>query len=1181
MSNKTSETSSSSKSFREAKLVRDEAASSDAFGGQGHSRTARSLAAIVSDNSETDAAIGLEGKYGSGKTTVVDFTRQILESDENSQFCYRVFSFDLWSNQKENLRRVYLEELLGWASSKDQDLLRDWEAETFQKKIRDRTVTIHADRSQKFHWFAYLLLAIAPLIPLIVTWASPMAWNPISNSVQLDAFGIIPTEHSMSSGRFAQLIFLGLYISYVVAIVGAYFWPSPSIEKAKEKPFYRRAGAAIAEASQPFKADKAQTETETQIIREEDPSTLEFQSLFRNIVGKIQSKKRGGNPVRLVLVFDNIDRLTVSRIPPVWAEVRSIFAAAAPGASKSENSVTAVVPYDQNLIDKAFSGDDDSTGTAGAELVSKTFAATIRVAPPISFDGREYFQSKLTESIGSEISDDEKWLVYRVFHLTRLHNAESSPQVITPRQMISFINQFAVLWNERRGDVPPGTLALYAANSNRIVGDPSILKSRERLGPDIVSLISDQKWELNLSAIYYNVKTEHVVPLVMKGEIEQALTYGNEQERTALLNQTYFSDALIEFVEEYVENFNDRETANYSNVLIGMASLSDKPFAYREARQSLLRINPYGGTAQDMSPAAWGGLANRIEFSEHNNVPWEAEKWLTAANGGMLSEGGLGPDLVSRLDAAVPMLSEEKLAGLKSYCTRFTENLDAPSSIRFIESVTRSENLDTTWCSPASATFAESLATACVNQPDLVQTIAKDNPHWFDEKVASAVASKLIPALSEHIDKSVEKSILFLQAVWTCYQADESSLELLAAARGKGDLVVLFNYAVQHEKFDTAAKSLALEALNSKSPQAEAYPNRTIGELGTVTDAVAKYNEIVNNASEDPSDLAANLADLIWSENQAVTVQNLASKSSSGSIFRKWFSGIVEKGIYPIGNWEECLKQLDFAESTLSEELFSVWLQAHDKKNACPSLDLNPSSRIRLLGLSENFGLSFDSSLAKSENARFEGFETDDWSSFWVGSHDDIELFLQRVRSKIETLRDLAGKARQSLLEHLVDVFHGKAEWRSEDDLYDVFFLALNEPSQSELCRTTMRELSENQINVQLWDELKLKMPSLYSRLDPSAAPDAFFRNIAVPLINDAPEQLVEFAQSRREDIQSAVQAADEDTLSLVAADLNAALGSSDAQQKEILEKIGSLLRVNYDKLASNPDEDEIASKPD
>ena len=86
-------------------LIPDTPAEVDAFGP--HERVAKAIAELV--RSEAGGKmIGLEGGWGSGKSTAVNLLKKELESDPN----VAVAVFDAWAHQGDPLRRTFLERLI-------------------------------------------------------------------------------------------------------------------------------------------------------------------------------------------------------------------------------------------------------------------------------------------------------------------------------------------------------------------------------------------------------------------------------------------------------------------------------------------------------------------------------------------------------------------------------------------------------------------------------------------------------------------------------------------------------------------------------------------------------------------------------------------------------------------------------------------------------------------------------------------------------------------------------------------------------------------------------------------------------------------------------------------------------------------------------------------------------------
>jgi predicted KAP-like P-loop ATPase len=100
--------------YRDVKFVDDHPSSSDEFRGQPHQGVAETLVSILTSG-HGGRAIGLEGTWGSGKSTVIDIARSKLQntnSDTAGSQKHTFFVFDAWAHQGDPLRRVSLQELI-------------------------------------------------------------------------------------------------------------------------------------------------------------------------------------------------------------------------------------------------------------------------------------------------------------------------------------------------------------------------------------------------------------------------------------------------------------------------------------------------------------------------------------------------------------------------------------------------------------------------------------------------------------------------------------------------------------------------------------------------------------------------------------------------------------------------------------------------------------------------------------------------------------------------------------------------------------------------------------------------------------------------------------------------------------------------------------------------------------
>jgi len=106
----------------ETYLLDDIPAPADAFASDGdagpHQRVADAIADMIESAEVGGKAIGLEGGWGSGKSTLVRFLADRFSNQNN----YTVVLFDAWAHEGDPLRRTFIESIVhelcdyGWAN---------------------------------------------------------------------------------------------------------------------------------------------------------------------------------------------------------------------------------------------------------------------------------------------------------------------------------------------------------------------------------------------------------------------------------------------------------------------------------------------------------------------------------------------------------------------------------------------------------------------------------------------------------------------------------------------------------------------------------------------------------------------------------------------------------------------------------------------------------------------------------------------------------------------------------------------------------------------------------------------------------------------------------------------------------------------------------------------------------
>src|SRR5687768_2927383 len=93
------------------RLLREAPATKDELLGGGHSRSASELVRVVRQMVGEGGSVGLEGQWGSGKSTVLRLAENIFIDDRTRFRSVGFLTLDLWSYQAEDFRGALLRKM--------------------------------------------------------------------------------------------------------------------------------------------------------------------------------------------------------------------------------------------------------------------------------------------------------------------------------------------------------------------------------------------------------------------------------------------------------------------------------------------------------------------------------------------------------------------------------------------------------------------------------------------------------------------------------------------------------------------------------------------------------------------------------------------------------------------------------------------------------------------------------------------------------------------------------------------------------------------------------------------------------------------------------------------------------------------------------------------------------------
>ncbi len=438
----------------------------DLFEGQAQDKIADNIVDVIRNNTNSHI-LGIDGGWGSGKSNLVKLIKNKLGEKD-----YHFFIYDAWGHQEDLQRRSLLEELTedlttnqivpdSWKSNLK--LLLAKVKETESKKVPKLSLGISL--------IAFALLLV-PVFKVISDVVANIYW---------------------------KMIILG--IPFIILIL---FYSYYLIKKTdKNHKFLERLKSAFVILFLEYQ-NKSEEEIKYETISEDEPTVRKFRKWMKDISGDLVSKK-------LILVFDNMDRLPAKKVQELWSSIHVFF------AENKYDNIKVIVPFDREHIKGAFKAENGANGTYGDDFINKTFNIIYRVSPPILTDWKKYFEVQWKAAFSNLEGSNETYnSVIQIFDLLS--------KEITPRKIISFINEFVTIRQFFKHSIPDQYIALF------ILGKESIVKKplEEIINPTYLESLSflyqdDDDLPKYIAALFYQVDPQKAIEVVFTDKLKRSL----------------------------------------------------------------------------------------------------------------------------------------------------------------------------------------------------------------------------------------------------------------------------------------------------------------------------------------------------------------------------------------------------------------------------------------------------------------------------------------------------------------------------------------------------------------------------------------------------------------------------------------------------------------------------------
>jgi len=479
----------------------------DLFEGKSQERTAD----IISKNlqSEKFQIIGIDGSWGTGKSNLVKIVEKKLKSD-----AFHFFVYDVWGHQEDDQRKAILVELTEFIVHDERKIVADttkWDQKLKRLLAKEREITTTNTPYLSIGFIVSLFLII--YIPAVNTFAKELQYLWLKLLLVLAPI----------------LIGLGLYIYKV--------WTNLKIFK-KQK-MWKSIKLSLQQMMQVYN-NKQVDETKIEAISDKEPSVRDF----RNWMDQIDVDLNASNK-KLVIVFDNFDRLPRKHIQSIWSSIHVFF------SNEKYSSIKVMIPFDREHIKLAFSELNGSNKPSeenttcpdfASDYINKTFDVVYRIAPPIMSNWKHFFKSNFKEALGV-LFDELRYVkteqVYETFART-----------ITPREIIAFINE-TISIKYLHPDIPENYIGIFILNKDHILSDPLIAISNPGFLKGLSYLYkNDESLQKYLTALSYQIDAENALEVVYRQKLKNCLSNDNVKEFNSIASTSVFNEIISPVIEE-------------------------------------------------------------------------------------------------------------------------------------------------------------------------------------------------------------------------------------------------------------------------------------------------------------------------------------------------------------------------------------------------------------------------------------------------------------------------------------------------------------------------------------------------------------------------------------------------------------------------------------------------------
>lgn len=478
----------------------------DLFEGKSQDKIAEVISEVITNNNFQ--VVGIDGAWGTGKSNLVEIIKTKLNN-------HNFFMYDVWGHQEDDQRKAILVELTEFISCEKRNLVANkskWEEKLKKLLSKEKEVTT-INRPYLSVGFIFSLFSIV-YIPTVNVFKDSM----------VDFFGIEKILWKLLLVAFPIFIVLGIYV-YNFFSCWCYYKNGflDSFKLASQKTFQ-------------VYTNKQEEETKIETISENEPSVRDFRNWLKEIDSDLKDKK-------VILVFDNFDRLPKKHILSIWSSIHIFF------AEEKYKNIKVIIPFDRLHIKNAFKelNSDNSDTDYANDYINKTFDLVYRVSQPILSDWKDFFKTKWLDAFG-EVDEEEYLKVLQIYETFR--------EKITPREIIVCINEIVSI-KLLDDSIPDRYIAIFVLNKDEILESPlkAISIAKFLKGLDYLYM-EDEDFQKHITALAYQIKPDNALEVVYTKQLKDCII-NSKNDIFKEISKTMIFDKIIDSVIHELSNNNN------------------------------------------------------------------------------------------------------------------------------------------------------------------------------------------------------------------------------------------------------------------------------------------------------------------------------------------------------------------------------------------------------------------------------------------------------------------------------------------------------------------------------------------------------------------------------------------------------------------------------------------------